>query len=132
MNKTLAITAIALIAVIMITGSLSPAMATKDDNNGKAEGCEKANENGKANVKNPHCETFFDLCELFTGKNNKFISDWIFDNRIPSEPPARKMTLVEWKAVGGSVKLFNDIKSINMDDGLVAPPEIRTWVTDNC
>ena len=55
MNKTLAIAAFALIAVIMVSGSIMPAMAAKDDNNGKAMGCEKANVNSKAAEKNPHC-----------------------------------------------------------------------------
>ena len=62
MNKTLAISAIALIAVIMVTGSIAPVMAEKGNNNGKAMGCEKANENSKVGEKNPNCEKF-DLCE---------------------------------------------------------------------
>ena len=131
MNKTLAITATVLIAVIMITGSLSPAMATKDDNNGKARGCEKANENSKASQKNPHCETL-DLCELFSGASLIDIRNWMRDNRIIGESGPLKMTLVEWKAVGGSEELFNEIKSINMDDELVTSPEIRNWVNANC
>ncbi len=55
MNTTLAITAIALIAMIMVVGSISPSMATKDDNNGKAMGCKKANDNSKTRENNPHC-----------------------------------------------------------------------------
>jgi len=131
MNKTIAITAIVLIAVIMITGSLSPAMATKDDNNGKAKGCEKANENSKASEKNPHCETL-DLCELFSGAPFTDIQTWVKDNKIIGEATSKFMTLVEWKAAGGSEELFNEIKSINMDDELVTAPEIRNWVTNNC
>ncbi|RDJ32225.1 MAG: hypothetical protein DWQ18_09050 [Crenarchaeota archaeon] len=45
------------IAGFLIMPIQNDAFATKDDNSGKAKGCENANENSKAKEKNPHCET---------------------------------------------------------------------------
>ncbi|HEY5735758.1 MAG TPA: hypothetical protein VIS47_04290, partial [Nitrosopumilus sp.] len=49
------------ISTIMISGLLlggidSNVFATKDDNNGKAKGCENASTKSKGIEKNPHCD----------------------------------------------------------------------------
>lgn len=60
MKNTLAISAIILIAVIMVMGAVSPVMATKDDNNG-SNGCAKSNPNSKACEKNPNSKKTVNL-----------------------------------------------------------------------
>jgi len=45
----------------MLTATSAPALADKDDNNGKAKGCENANEKSKVREKNPHCVGGADL-----------------------------------------------------------------------
>jgi len=55
MNKILALSIILAIGVIMLTSATAPALADKDNNNGKDKGCENANEKSKAREKNPHC-----------------------------------------------------------------------------
>ena len=55
MNKALVISAISLIAVMMVVGVVSPAMA-KEGNNG-SNGCEKSNPNSKACEKNPNADS---------------------------------------------------------------------------
>jgi len=45
------------IATILIASPLTGSIfADKNDNKGKAEGCEKSNDKGKAEEKNPHCK----------------------------------------------------------------------------
>lgn len=55
MNRTITISVIALIAIVMVIGIASPAMAKKDNNKGN-NGCENANPNAKACEKNPNAD----------------------------------------------------------------------------
>ena len=59
MNKTIAITAIVFVAVVMVIGAVSPVMANEGSN-----GCDKANPNAKACEKNPNA----DPCPGFPGE----------------------------------------------------------------
>ena len=51
MNRTLAIAAIVLVAVVMVIGAVSPAMANEGSN-----GCDKANPNAQVCEKNPNAD----------------------------------------------------------------------------
>jgi len=136
MNKTLAITTIALVAGIMMIGSITPAAFASGQGNGSdsdkgkenhgQKGCETAKEASQGKTKNPHCK--FDLCEILPTVGSGEAIQWVRDNDTEGNPTF--MTLAEWTAVGGSEELFDEVDRNN--NGRVQPVEIFRWHNMNC
>ncbi|MGY5150882.1 MAG: hypothetical protein ACW9XA_01250 [Candidatus Nitrosopumilus sp. bin_6a] len=120
MNNKLTIFAIVLVALVMISGTVMPSMATKEDNNGRAEGCTKANDNSRVGEKNPHCLKY-DLCGDLEESGSAFL--WItkyFGDDI-------RISIDEFP---GTDEEFNQMDAIN--DGKISPTEALLYKANNC
>ncbi|MCH8833187.1 MAG: hypothetical protein IIA81_02720 [Thaumarchaeota archaeon] len=128
-----------IIAIIAISGILVGSIITnqnvfadKDDNEGKAEGCEKANDNSKVREKNPNCEDLPTLCELVFDQFGFLPADelLLFLDFFRPLDTTLPINLLDQSEIQISSTEFNIIDLD--DDGLISFNEFRIYYFANC
>ena len=128
-----------IIAIIAISGILVGSITTnqnvfadKDDNKGKAKGCENANDASKVREKNPNCEDLPTLCELVFDQFGFLPSDGLvlFLDFFKPLDTTLPINLLDQSEIQISSTEFNIIDSD--DDGLISFNELRIYYNANC